>query len=62
MSTSVWTGDRSSWCRALAHSVGRRWCRLWRTRSKETFPASSFVKDLSREEFAAYLLLIAAHI
>lgn len=53
MSVSVWTSGRSSWCRSIAHLLGRRWCRFWRTRAKEAFPSSSFVEELSQEEFAS---------
>jgi hypothetical protein len=62
MSVSVWRGDRFSRPHCVARSLGRRWHRFWRIRTKEAFPALSFAKNLSQDEFAAYLLLVAAHI
>lgn len=62
MSASVQANDLSSWRRAVAHLVGRRWFRLWRIGANKAFPAWSFADGLSQEEFASYLLLIAAHI
>jgi hypothetical protein len=62
MSALVWTGGRWAWRRAIARSFRHPARRFWRRIGKEAFPASSFAKNLSSEEFASYLLLIAAHI
>jgi hypothetical protein len=62
MSALVGGGGRSAWRRAVAHFLRRQTRRFWYMIGKEAFPASSFAKNLSPEEFASYLLLIAAHI
>lgn len=62
MSVSVQASDRSCWRRAIADPVGNLWCGFWRIGANVASPTWSFVEDLSEEELAACLLLIAAHI
>jgi hypothetical protein len=62
MSVVVWTRGWGVWLRAIEQSFLRPARGFWHRVGKEAFPASSFAENLSPEEFASYLLLIAAHI